>query len=165
MIAKDFTDVVLLLVKENHTFKYYHPKDVKVETFELRDGRILHVDLTKAYQLHGWVPWKDWNWRTPWSIAAEWLWKVDHRTALLIYPDTNVDEKSGVIEPITSFDSKAGDYEDMTPRGLEGFVESRIPVNYFKKWTTGSGKIAWWVWALLAVLIVLMFYMFVLRGG
>jgi len=163
MIPKEFTDVLLLMIGDKQSFKYVHI-DHLAKSYKTLDGKIFNIDLTKAYNLRGSVPWKLWNWRTPWSVASEWLWKIDHRVALLIYPDANVDEKSGMVEPVSTFDYRKGDFEGISPRGLEGFVESRVPVNYFKKWTTGSGKIPWWVWVLVAVLIVVMFYMFVSRS-
>lgn len=161
---KRFTDIMLLVIQNKHTYRYYHFENHDKDQFKTKEGAIFHIDLEKAYVLHGWFPWKDFKWRNPLSLLLEWAWRSGHRTALLIYPDEKVDEKSGMIEPVSTFDATTDDFMVMTPRGFEGFVESRIPVNYFKKWTTGAGKIAWWVWLLLAILIVVMFYIFVVGG-
>jgi len=163
MKDEGFSDAVLIVIRENNTFSHHHLKDPSKKIFVTKDGIKLNIDLSKAYHLHGWVPWVDWSWWSPWSIVKEWLWKVDHRVALLIYDGMNLNENPGPLDAIGSFDDK-GNPLNMTPRGLEGFTESRIPVNYFKKWTTGGGKIAWWVWGLLIVVIVIAFYIFVLRG-
>jgi len=162
-MTREFSDVFLLMIGEGNVFTHHHLENPDAKTYKRLDGKIFSVDLTKAYQLHGWIPWVDWDWKKPWSLLHEWVWKKSHRVALLIYPDEIVDEKSGLIEPISTFKVSDKDFLELTPRGLEGFIESKIPSNYFKKWTTKGGKVAWWVWVLIAVLIVIMFYVFVVR--
>lgn len=163
MGQKKFTDVLLLVLGKNRLFRWHHMSDPTKSKFKDADGRIYDIDLSKSYLLKGWVPWKEWEWWHPWSILSEWHWRSNHRIAMLIYQDAPPNTTE-IIKPTFTFLFAADDYTDMTPRDYEAFIESRIPMAYYRKWTTGSGKIPLYIWILLGVLVIAVIVIMA-RGG
>lgn len=163
MKPEKFTDAMLLVIGEDRSYRHHHMSDPTKKRFKDAEGRIYNVDLTKSYCLHGWSPWRKKSWRNPFSLSNEWSWRMTHKVALLIYPDTPSVEGQ-VIEPMMTFDPQPKAYTDVTPRGYEGLVETKIPIRYFKKWTTGNGKIPLYIWILLGILVIAVIAIMA-RGG
>ena len=179
-LCKNYTDYVCLILMPNGQYYQWHLPVASLAKYGPKKqfkyhGHTYALDVEKVHELHGWIPWKEFNWWFPWSIFPELWFRWTHKTGLLIYREpkpvvatpTNPNSSvpvvgvQGIVQPVPPqivepvLHNTTGGFNLCTPRMFRGLTLSPLYKDYRKKQRFGSGKGNIWMWLLVGVILII----------
>lgn len=159
---KDYTDYCAVILQYDHCYKMFHIRErtgrKPVTVLNWRE-RCYHLSRSRAWTLHGWIPWFSFDWDHPYKSLKELLRRK--RIGVLVFNEPKYGEQA--LEPIESILPSDKDYSGTSPLTIKnwyaGFEQKYGAARKSVKWGPGFNLAGRWKMYILVFSILVFLYL------